>query len=400
MNTPTQPLDDRGPLRVLFAITSMPVGGAETLLVNLCERMNRDRILPELCCLKEPGPLGDDLAAKMPVHSHLLRSKWDVRVLGRLRKLIRNRRIDGIVTVGAGDKMFWGRLAARLENLPVICSALHSTGWPDGVGRLNRWLTPITDAFIAVAKNHGQYLVEHEGFPKQKVHVIPNGVDTQRFQPSAEFRRETRARIGIPAPAPVVGIVAALRPEKNHELFLKAAAIVRDRLPDCRFLIIGDGPEKESLEQITHSLQLRGHVHFLGNQTDIPQWLVALDVFALTSRNEANPVSILEALSCGLPVVAPRVGSIHETVRDGETGFLVDAGNEHQIANRWIDLLNDRSLRMKFGVEGRTLVMENWSLDRMVKGYEELLLGIYASKVSDINGMETNTTDSAFAQAT
>ena len=93
------------------------------------------------------------------------------------------RQIDAVVTVGAGDKMFWGRLAAYFARVPVIASALHSTGWPDGIGRLNRWLTPITDAFIAVADTHGQFLIDQERLPPEKVFVIPNGVDTSRFVP-------------------------------------------------------------------------------------------------------------------------------------------------------------------------------------------------------------------------
>ena len=98
-----------------------------------------------------------------------------------------------MVTVGAGDKMFWGRLAARRVGVPVIVSALHSTGWPDGVGRLNRLLTPITDAFIAVAASHGRFLIERTGFPADKVAVIPNGVDTQRFAPVYQRRRRAPA---------------------------------------------------------------------------------------------------------------------------------------------------------------------------------------------------------------
>lgn len=185
---PLVPLADRGPLHVLFAITSMPVGGAETLLANLVRRLDREYFAPEICCLKTRGPLGEVLSAEVPVHSELLHSKRDVRVLARLRQLIRVRRIDAVITVGAGDKMFWGRLAAWLERLPVICSALHSTGWPDCVGFLNRRLTPITDAFIAVASKHGQYLVEHERFPASKVRVVPNGIDTQVFKPLPETR--------------------------------------------------------------------------------------------------------------------------------------------------------------------------------------------------------------------
>ena len=374
------PLADRGPLRVLFATTSMPVGGAETLLVNLCQRMDRERVVPELCCLKEPGPLGELLAEQIPVHSRLLRNKWDGRVLGRLRRLIRSRRIDALITVGAGDKMFWGRLAAWLERLPVIGAALHSTGWPDGIGRLNRWLTPITDVFIAVAENHGRFLVEREQFPTGKVRVIPNGIDTQRFQPLPDCGREVRTQLGIPLTAPVVGIVAALRPEKNHELFLRAAAAVRDKLPESRFILVGDGPQRSSLEHLAAALQLTDRVHFLGNRSDVPQVLSGIDLLALTSHNEANPVSILEALACGVPVVSTRVGSVHETVRDGITGFLTEPGNVEQLATRWLELLHDECLRRRMGIAGRQLVSDNWSLDRMVAGYEQLVRDVYSSK--------------------
>jgi glycosyltransferase involved in cell wall biosynthesis len=285
-----------------------------------------------------------------------------------------------VVTVGCGDKMFWGRLAAWRAGVPVILSALHSTGWPDGVGRLNRLLTPITDGFIGVARAHGEFLVDFEKFPAEKVHVIPNGVDCDRFKPSSQDRISARGELGISETVPLVGIVAALRPEKNHELFLRSAALVQRRLPDARFLIVGDGPERGRSEQWSRELGLSDCVHFLGSRPDIPRWLAALDVFALTSHNEANPVSILEAMSCGLPVVAPRVGSISESVAEEKSGFLVEPGNEYEQARCWMTLLQDRQLARKMGQAGRRTVLESWSLDRMVRGYETLIERIYASK--------------------
>ncbi len=222
------PLADRGPLRVMFLNTSLVVGGAETLLVDLVRRLDRERFLPEIACLKTPGPLGEMLAREMPVHSGFLRSKFDARVLKRLTRLCIERRVDAVVTVGAGDKMFWGRLAAWRAGVPVVLSALHSTGWPDSIGRLNRWLTPLTDAFIGVAPAHGGYLIERERFPAAKVRVIPNGVDVERFAQRGE-RDSLRRSLGIEADAPVAAIVAALRPEKNHAMFLEAAAQVRAR---------------------------------------------------------------------------------------------------------------------------------------------------------------------------
>lgn len=367
------------PLRVMFVQTSMPVGGAETLLVNLIRRLDRSRFAPELCCLKQPGPLGEELADEIPVHANLLAGKYDLRVLPRLWKLFRMLRADAVITVGAGDKMFWGRLAARCAGVPVVASALHSTGWPDGIGWLNRRLTPITDAFIAVAPSHGQFLVDVERLPKEKVHVIPNGVDTDRFAMLPD-QEAIRRQLGLGSAAPVVTIVAALRPEKNHELFLAAAARVRQRIADARFLVVGDGPRRGDLERVAKRLEVDDAVHFLGSRDDVPAILTVTDVFCLSSHNEANPVSILEAMSVGRPVVATDVGSVSETVDDGQTGLLVAPGDEADAANALCELLLDPLRRQKMGDEARRRVVARWSDGAMVRGYEELVETVYRAK--------------------
>ena len=174
----------------MFVITSMPVGGAETLLTELIRRIDRERFSPELCCLKHFDRLGEELSREVPSFTGLLSQKYDFAVLWRLTRLMRRRRIDAVVTVGTGgDKMFWGRLAGWLSGVPVICSALHSTGLPDHVEFSNRLLAPLTDAFIAVAEPHGRYLAEHEGCPAGKVVVIPNGIDAERFHPRPPSQR-------------------------------------------------------------------------------------------------------------------------------------------------------------------------------------------------------------------
>ncbi len=376
---PTPP-DDRGPLRVMFAITSMPVGGAETLLVEVIRRMDRSRFAPELCCLKNFDALGEVLADEIPAFTGLLAHKYDFAVLWRLTTLLRQRQIDAVVTIGTGgDKMFWGRLAGRLAGVPVICSALHSTGLPDHVELPNRLLSPITDAFIAVAEPHGRYLAEHEGCPAHKVRVIPNGVDLDRFHPrwpEPALQRE----LAIPPGTPVVGIVAALRPEKNHELFLQAASLVRKELAETQFLIIGDGPQRERLESLAGELSLSRAVHFLGTRSDVPKLLSLVDVLAITSQMEANPISILEAMACEKPVVATRVGSIPETVLDGKTGYLIAPGDAAGIANRVVELLIHPDRAAAMGRAGREHVIAAWSIERTVAGYEDLIAEIYAAK--------------------
>lgn len=376
------PLEDRGPLKVMFVITSMPVGGAETLLVNLVRRMDRERFQPELCCLKEFGPLGEVLANEVPACEKQINSKLDWRVIGRLAKRMYERQIDAVVTVGTGgDKMFWGRLAAWRTGVPVILSALHSTGLPDRVEFSNRLLEPLTDGFIGCARPHGEYLAKHEGCPKHKVFVIPNGVDVDRFRP-CEPDPQLAASIGLPAGAPCVAIVAALRPEKNHGLFLNAAALAAKQVPESRYLVIGDGALRPQLEQQARDFGIADRVLFLGTRSDIPQLLALTRALVLSSHMEANPVSILEGLACEKPVVATRVGSIPETVHDGISGYLTPPGDAAQMADRLVQFLQDPELSEAMGIAGRNHVVNNWSLARMVSGYQDLIQTTYLYKLS------------------
>lgn len=357
----------------------MPIGGAETLLASLMRGFDPAWIRPQLVCLKELGLLGEQLQREFPAHSRLIAGKYDLRVFGRLRRLFRQQNIQAVVTVGAGDKMFWGRLAAASARVPVICSALHSTGWPDGVGRLNRCLTSLTDAFIAVAQPHGEFLVEHERFPRPKVVVIPNGVDCQRFRPDAENAARVRRDLGIASEQPLVGILAALRPEKNHRLFLEVAAEVVAQRSEVQFVIIGDGPEREQIERWIDQLRLRENVQLLGARQDTPQLLAALDLLALTSHNEANPVSILEALACGVPVVATDVGSVAESVLHQRTGLLVPAGQTTAMTAAWLRLLRDPHWARRLGEAGREHVRAHFSVERMVDGYQRLLWHLWSA---------------------
>ncbi|HEY5312282.1 MAG TPA: glycosyltransferase [Pirellulales bacterium] len=371
---------DRGPLRVMFVITNMPVGGAETLLVNLVRRLDRSRFAPELCCLKHFGPLGEVLAAEVPAFDGLIAHKYDVAVLGRLTRLLSRRAIDAVVTVGTGgDKMFWGRLAARAAGVPVILSALHSTGLPDHVEWPNRLLAPITDGFIGVAAAHGDYLARAEGCPPSKVFVIPNGVDTERFSP-CEPDPALRQSLGLLPGQPVAAIVAALRPEKNHELFLRAAARIARQRPEARFLVIGDGPRRGELQRLAAELGLEHSVLFLGTRADVPQILSLASVLVLSSHMEASPVSILEALACAKPVVATRVGSIPESVEHGGCGYLVTPGDEAELAARVDQLLGQPELAGRMGQTGRERVVRHASLERMVEGYQDLIERVYTAK--------------------
>ena len=249
---------------------------------------------------------------------------------------------------------------------------------------MNRWLTPFTDAFIAVAKPHGQFLVDFEKFPANKVAVIPNGVDTSRFHPNYESRSQVRKELGLAPDTPLVGIVAALRPEKNHALFLNAASKVIGEIPRAHFVIVGDGPERTNIENTIAALNLGRKISLLGTRSDTPRLLAAMDVFALTSHNEASPVSILEALSCGVPVVSTRVGSVAESVHDQRNGFTVEPGDVDALAERIQYLLMNKESAETMGNVGREHVQSHGSLETMVRSYEHLIHSIFDRKTNRV----------------
>lgn len=151
-----QPIADRGPLRVLFLVASMPEGDAASALVESLRRMDRGRFLPELGCPKRLDPSCDSLVGELPIHTGLLRGRFDLGFLPRLKALLRRRRIDAVVTIGtARDGLFWGWLAARWARLPVVCAALHGAAPAWRGGWLNRILARLTDRCVTLSQLRG-----------------------------------------------------------------------------------------------------------------------------------------------------------------------------------------------------------------------------------------------------
>jgi len=233
---------------------------------------------------------------------------------------------------------------------------------------------PLFDRVVALARSHGDYLKREEGIPAEKIVVIHNGVDTSRFSPAASpgERNGLRAGLGIPAEAFVVAIVAALRPEKNHDMFLRAASELRGR--GYLFLVVGEGGEERRLKDLAAQLSLGDSVRFMGRRKDIPDILAASDLFVLCSHPvvETFPLSVLEAMSSGVPAVSTRVGSVETILEDGREGLLIEPGDERALAGAIRSLREDGTRRREMGARARSRVVERFSLDGMVGRYAAL----------------------------
>lgn len=373
------PLADRGPLRVLFTTTSLSVGGAERVVANLMRNLNRERFEAELCCFREPGELGRELAEEFPVHSFLYHHRWDVSIWGRLTRLLTRRRIDALVTLGPGERMFWGRLAAWRAGLPVILSAIYSPRLGE-ISPLNRRLAAITDGFVGVTKSHAQRLVGEAQLPAEKVFVIPGGVDVERFRPRPISRAKVRHHLSLPETAPVCGMVVPLREEFDFDAVLQIARLTRDRIRNAHFVIVGGGLNQGEFQRQVDQAGLATAVRLLGPRRDVAEILASLDLFLHTRCEVANPLALLEAMACGLPVVAARTGCLPESVEHGLNGWLVDPHAPQEFSERCVELLGDAQLRGEMGAASRELAAEHWSLERTVLGYQDLITSIYNRK--------------------
>jgi glycosyltransferase involved in cell wall biosynthesis len=222
-------------------------------------------------------------------------------------------------------------------------------------------------------------LVQCEGFPASKIRVIHNGIDLQRYAPG-QLAESARAAFGIAPEAPLACLVACLRPEKSVATFLRAAAIVHQRMPAARFVIVGDGPERQKLESLAHELGVEHCVHFAGMCADVRPWLWAMDSLVLPSICEAFPVCLLEAMACAKPVVASRVGAIPEMVRHGMNGFLVKPGDANEVAAALCRLFSERERVVQMGLAARKHVESQFDLSGMVRGYESLFIELLDRK--------------------
>ena len=363
------------PIRVLFVVPALPVGGAERHVTTMLPRMDPARFTPSVICIGEEGELFSTLpAAGIDARALRLCKRQAVRALIQLVMVMRRTRPDVVVVQGYNAETL-GRIAARIAGVKHTINWVHNAGGLVQRGTVRRTvdraLTRWTSAYFGVAEAQRPYLVDELGHPDDKIRVIYNGVDLAKFRTSTD--RSVLAEFGFAEDDPVVAIVAVLRPEKDHVSLLRAARTVVDELTNARFLIIGDGPTRPQLEALCTELGITPNVHFAGSRDDVARLLPAIDVFALTSTSECFPISVLEAMACARPAVCSDVGGIPEVIKDGETGYLVPPKNPLQLAARLVRLLRDPQTARRMGSAARARVEAEFDLDCSIAAAQQAI---------------------------
>jgi glycosyltransferase involved in cell wall biosynthesis len=241
-----------------------------------------------------------------------------------------------------------------------------------GFRLLERWLARRTDALVAVSPEVRDELVRLGIAPAEKFTVVRVGIELDERVASVDGRAATRRMLGISDDSFTVGWIGRMTGVKRTSDVLLAFKALRERGVDAFLCMIGDGPERPLLEQRAHELGIMKRTLFLGYQEEVAPFYAALDAMILPSGNEGTPVSAIEALAAGRPVVATRVGGVPDVVREGEDGFLVAPGAVDELAERLALLASDDDLRRRMGEAGRERVLPRYSVERLIDDVDAL----------------------------
>ncbi len=368
------------PIRVLHVIKGLGRGGAERLLEHAQRQVDRERFrLHFAYFLEHKGALAETLR-DLGGDVSLLRASGPggmALAAGRLTRLVRERRID-LIHAHLPLSATVARLAGHRARVPVVYTEhnLHERHHP-----MSRWANRATwkmqRQVIAVSSAVAQSIDRHLG-DRVPVRVVPNGVPVGELGADPAAAQSFRARLDIASDAPVVGQIAVFRPEKRLGLWLETAALVRQSLPECRFVLVGDGPERERLERRAHELGLDGAVHFTGLLDDVRPALWAFDVMLVSSKFEGLPLVVLEAMAASVPVVATAVGGIPEAIENGNSGILIEQPDAEALSRATIELLGTPALSDRLGRAALARVTERYSSEAMQRRLEALYLEVLA----------------------
>ena len=356
---------------VCHVLLTLTTGGAEMVAARL-SRSLRDEYRFLFVCLDRIGELGEQLRREgFAVHVIDRRPGVDWRSTLRLGRFLRRERVDVIHAHQYGP--FFYSVSARLfHRRASLLFTEHGRFHPDcrSLKRVayNRLFLERRDKIIGVGESVRQSLINVEGMPAGRVGVIYNGINLDEFAPVAG-RNDVRQSLGISDDEFVIIQVARLDPIKDHATALSALDRLRIRHPRVRLLLVGDGPQESEIRKIIDQRQLQNHVIQLGLRSDVANLLNAADAGLLTSHSEGIPLSLIEAMAVGMPIVATAVGGVPEIVESDVTGFLTQTGDSQAIAGALSRLCEDPLLCKRMSVLGRRRAESVFSQTRMDEEY-------------------------------
>lgn len=364
----------RNSTTVCQVLHTLNVGGAEVLACRLARGL-ADSFRFVFVCLDELGTLGREMREEgFPVAILGRRSGLDWGCAWRLGRFLRGQRVD-LVHAHQYTPFFYALMARMSYRRPPVLFTEHGRHFPDYPRRkrlwANRLLLERRDRVVGVGQSVRQALIDNEGFPPERVDVVYNGISLAAKTSSGD-RQGVRAELGLEDDTPLILQVARLDYLKDHATAVRAMAEVVRQYPQARLVLVGEGPERKAIEDLIASMGLRDRVQLLGLRLDVSRLLAGADLFLLSSISEGIPLTIIEAMAAGLPVVATRVGGVPEVVEDGRTGLLAPAGDPVALGAGILKLLTAPARRREMALRGQDRALHEFSEPNMIAAYEKL----------------------------
>lgn len=381
-------------IRILQLITRLIIGGAQETVWLTAALLDKRRWVIEVLSGPQTGPEGSlieimrEQHIPLTIEPALLRQISplnDLRVMIRLVRFLRRGNYT-IVHTNSSKAGILGRIAAKLASIPHIVHTVHGWSFHEHMSPLVRWtyillerLTArFTDALIVVAKpDIEKGLRAGIGRPAQ-YHLIRSAIQLDEFDPAHVDRNAVRRELGFPPDALVLGNVGRFSTQKNPLDWVRIAGKVARQLPNCHFLLVGDGPLRAEVEAALGTEGIADRTLLTGLRRDVPQLIGAMDVFLLTSLWEGLPRVIPQAMSMQVPIVANRADGTAEAITHGETGYLCEPGDLDQAAAYCVQLLTQPTLHASMGTRGRNFALHEFDVRQMVSQiaalYETLLV--------------------------
>lgn len=356
-------------------VHGLPVGGAEVLVCRIIRQL-RHRYRFVVACLDQVGELGEALAAEgVEIICVQRRSGFDWNCVQRLRAFCS--RQNATVIHAHQYTPFAYAIATRIYGRrPPVLFTEHGRFYPDypSLKRkiFNRFMSDKRDQFVAVGNSVRQALVRNEGLRNNRIDVIYNGVDFEEPCGEADSRSKVRKELGYDDDF-VVAMVARFDTIKDHTTAIRAIVIAIQQNPRLQLLLIGDGPQRESIEKQVVEHRLENNIRMLGSRSDVARLLGAADVLLLTSVSEGIPMTIIEAMRARVPVVATAVGGVPEIIQHRMTGMLAEAKDAAGIAAAIVELARDDELRRSLTEAAFSRAKIQFSEKSMIRQYDEIL---------------------------
>ncbi len=359
------------PLRIVFVIPTLDRSGAEKQLTLLASGLPRDEFAPHVVALTRGGPYQVVLEqAGVPVTVIGKRWKADIAAYFRLKRVLRELKPDLIHTWLFAANAYTRLAVGKRPSCPIIVSERCVDSWKSPWQlRVDRWLAPRTACIVGNSASVTEFYRQQK-LPEDRLRVIPNGVSCD---PKAGMTAvEIRERLQLPGDAYVAGYVGRLATQKRVQDLLFTVETLRQGRPQFHLIIIGDGPERDRLEQFAEALQCAGHVHFLGHREDAASWIAGLDAFCLASSFEGMSNSVMEAMAAGKPVVVSDIPANRELVTHEQTGLLVKLGDRVGYMQFLRRLIDEPGLGPRLGAAARQHMHDHFSVAQMIERHLEL----------------------------